>query len=86
MMSKQTLDDLRGHLFAAIEGIQNLSDPGASAADKTTVEQAHAISKLASGVIAIAKLKVEAIKIVSNSDNPSQAQALLVKQDLFLTA
>lgn len=70
-MSNRTLslDVLKGHLFDALEGVKNLSDPNASEADKTSIEQAKAIVDLSGKVIDIYKIQVDALKTLSTMDN-----------------
>ena len=64
-----SLDALKMHLFDALEGVKNLSDPNASEADKTSIDQAKAIVDLSGKVIDICKLQVEAIKTLNTMDN-----------------
>lgn len=70
-MSNKTLslDVLKGHLFDALEGVKNLSDPNASEADKTSIEQAKAIVDLSGKVIDIYKIQVDALKTLNAMDN-----------------
>ena len=51
-----SLDTLKAHLFDALEGVKNLSDPKASEEDKTSIEQAKAIVDLSGKVIDIYKM------------------------------
>lgn len=53
----------------AMEGVKNLSDPNASEADKTSIEQAKAIVDLSGKVIDIYKIQVDALKTLNAMDN-----------------
>lgn len=54
---KNTLDDLRNHLFEVIEALKDPDEP-------MDIAQALAVGKVADRLIAAAKLEVEALKIV----------------------
>ena len=50
-----SLDSLKSHLFEAIEGVKNLSDPEASENERLSIEQAKMIAGLAGNIIGQAK-------------------------------
>ena len=68
-----SLDALKAHLFDALEGVKNLSDPEASDQDKTTIEQAKSITDVAGKIIDVYKLQLEGISMAARMDNISSA-------------
>lgn len=77
MSNKQvSLDALKMHLFGALEGVKNLSDPEASENEKTTVEQAKVIADLAGKVIDIYKVQVDAVKTIAGLDNIGSVRSM----------
>lgn len=54
-MAKNTIDDLRNHLFATIEGLQDPDSP-------FPIEKALAISKVAQTIIDSAKVEVKLLE------------------------
>lgn len=83
-----SLESLKAHLFEAIEGVKNLNDPGADQCEKTTIEQAKAISLLSGKSIDIYKTQVNALEVVVGMDNVKaageimQGLGLMDKQDI----
>ena len=61
MASNVSLEALTGHLFEAIEGVKNLSDPMASENEKISIAQAKAIVGLSEQIIEIKKTQIEAV-------------------------
>ena len=57
-----TVDDLRAHLFATIEGLR---------AGTMTIETARAISDVSQTIINSAKVEVEASKLVDGTSTPT---------------
>ena len=53
MASNVSLEALTGHLFEAIEGVKNLSDPMASENETISIAQAKAIVGLSEQIIEI---------------------------------
>lgn len=72
-----SLDGLKAHLFDALEGVKNLSDPHASEADKTSIEQARAIVELSGKIIDIYKTQVDALKTLNMMDNVSSLKNMV---------
>lgn len=73
-----SLDTLKAHLFDALEGVKNLSDPKASEEDKTSIEQAKAIVDLSGKVIDIYKIQVDALKTLNQMDNVGSLRSMAV--------
>ena len=71
------LDTLKNHLFEAIEGVKNLSDPEASENEKMSVKQAKAIVGLSSQIIGIYKTQLDAIKLVRKEKEMDHAREIL---------
>ena len=72
-----SLDALKGHLFEAIEGIKNLSDPMASENEKMSLEQAKAIVGVSSQIIDIYKTQIEAVKVFASRDDQASTGTML---------
>ena len=66
-----SLAALKAHLFDALEGVKNLSDPEASEQDKTTIEQAKSITDMAGKIIDVYKLQLEGISMAARMDDIS---------------
>lgn len=65
-MSKNiSLDTLRGHLFEALEGVKNLSDPEASDCEKTSIEQASAIVDISGKIIDTYKMQLAGVALAA---------------------
>ena len=64
-----SLEALKSHLFEALEGVKNLSDPEASENEKISIDQAKQIVDVSGAIIDIYKLQVEAIKSFTHKDN-----------------
>ena len=73
-----SLDALKAHLFDALEGVKNLSDPKASEEDKTSIEQAKAIVDLSGKVIDTYKIQVDALKMLNQMDNAGSLRSMAV--------
>lgn len=73
-----SLDALKVHLFDALEGVKNLSDPEASESDKTSIDQAKAIVDLSGKVIDIYKIQVDALKTLNAMDNVGSLKNMAV--------
>ena len=73
-----SLDALKAHLFDALEGVKNLSDPEASESDKTSIDQAKAIVDLSGKVIDIYKIQVDALKTLNAMDNVGSLKNMAV--------
>lgn len=75
-MAKNTMDDLRNHLFETIEMLKNNSDPKASPNEKISVEIAKQIAETAQVIVNSRKIEVDLIGIVAKSQNHSLAKEL----------
>lgn len=85
MSSKQTsIDKLNMHLFEAIEMLKNNSDERADAHEKIDVNTARAIADLSKNIIEGYKVKVQALTILSKTDNPRTVNSVL-QDEGFLT-
>jgi hypothetical protein len=60
-MSSKTIDDLRDHLFAVIQGVRD---------GKVTVEQARTIGGLSQVIVNTAKVEVEFLRTTERTDSP----------------
>ena len=78
-----SLEALKSHLFDTLEGVKNLSDPEASDADKTSIEQAKQIVDIADSIIDIYKTQVDAMKVFSGMDNVASQGQLMVGMGLI---
>ena len=68
-MTTTNLNDLQSHLFDVIERLKEGNDPDADPKDSISIDRAKATNDSAKEIINIAKVKVDAIKIMANSDN-----------------
>ena len=75
--SKLSLDSLKSHLFEAIEGVKNLSDPEASDNERLSIEQAKTIAGLAGNIIDIYKTQLDAVKTLNSLDNVGSPRDIL---------
>lgn len=73
-----SLDALKSHLFEALEGVKNLSDPAASECEKTSIEQAKQIVDISGKIIDIYKVQVDAVKTLASMDNVASVKAMAV--------
>lgn len=71
-----SLDALKSHLFEALEGVKNLSDPVASENEKISIDQAKQIVDISGRIIDIYKVQVDAIKTLSSMDNVASVRVL----------
>ncbi len=71
-----SLDALKSHLFEALEGVKNLSDPVASENEKISIDQAKQIVDISGRIIDIYKVQVDAIKTLSSMDNVASVRDL----------
>lgn len=72
------LDALKTHLFEALEGVKNLSDPQASENEKISLGQAKAIVGLSSQIIGVYKTQLDAIKLVREETRMEDARGILI--------
>lgn len=77
MASNTSLEALKSHLFATLEGLGNLNDKKADECEKVSIEQAKAIVGVANTIIDVYKVQVEAVSVVGKLDNHSGAQVML---------
>jgi len=77
MANNVSLEALTRHLFEAIEGVKNLSDPVASANEKISIEQAKVIVGLSEQIIDIKKTQIEAVRVFSQRDDVAPAGTML---------
>jgi ribosomal protein S3AE len=81
-MTTTNLSDLRLHLFDVIERLKEGNDPKADPKDSISIERAKAINESAKEIINIAKVEVDAIKIIADS-NTKSAEAILKQSGVF---
>lgn len=68
-MAKNTMGDLRNHLFETIERLKSNSDPDASPNEKIDIATAKQISESARVIIDSVKVEVDYLKVISKADN-----------------
>lgn len=61
-MSDKTIDDLRGHLFAVLEGLADKDKP-------LEIERAKAVCEVAQTIINSAKVEVDHLKVCGGSSS-----------------
>ena len=77
-MSKSlSIENLRGHLFEALEGVKNLSDEQASPCEQTSIEQAQAIVDISSKIIDTYKVQLDAFRIASKMDGVNNVSRIM---------
>lgn len=76
-MAKTTLNDLKDHLFDTIERLKYSGDPDADPKDAITLEAATAIVEVAKVIVDCAKTEVQAINILSRTDNPNSTASAI---------
>lgn len=70
---KNKISDLNNHLFEAIEMLKNNSDPNASENEKMDLDTAKRIADLGKVIVEGAKVQLQALEIISKSQNPDLA-------------
>lgn len=75
-MKQISIDALNMHLFEAIEGLKNNSDPNASPNEKMDIETAKAIGDLGKVVVEGYKVKAQVLNMVRNAENPGITRSL----------
>lgn len=79
-MRKQTgIDALNNHLFEAIEGLKNNSDPIADEWEKMDLQTAKAIAELGKVIIENYKLKFQTISMLAKADNPQEYKRAVIE-------
>ena len=68
-MAKNSMDDLRNHLFETIERLKANNDPGASENEKIDLKTAKQISDTAAVIIDSVKVEVEFLAVVAKAEN-----------------
>lgn len=68
-MAKNSMDDLRNHLFETIERLKANSDPDASPNEKIDLPTAKQIADTASVIISSVKVEVDFLNVVSKAEN-----------------
>lgn len=77
MNNGMSLDALKSHLFEALEGVKNLSDPKASANEKTSIEQAKQIVDISGKIIDIYKVQLDGLQLAVRMDNVNNAARIV---------
>lgn len=75
--SNTSLEALKMHLFEALEGVKNLSDPEASECEKVSLEQAKQIVNIAEAIIDINKTQINAMQVFSEMDDVASVDVLM---------
>lgn len=77
MSNNTSLEALKGHLFEALEGVKNLSDPQASECEKTTIEQAKQIVDISGKIIDVYKVQLDGVRLAARLDDMADAQRIV---------
>jgi hypothetical protein len=82
-MKQTSIEALNVHLFEAIEGLKNNTDPRAEDSEKISVETAKAIADLAQVVINGYKVKYQFISLLARSTDfdPVEVKKLMAEND-----
>lgn len=72
-----SLESLKEHLFEALEGVKNLSDPDASDCEKTSIEQAKQIVDLSGKIIDVYKVQLEGVSLAAKLDSVASAKSIV---------
>ena len=83
-MKRTTLSDLRDHLFETIERLKLAGDPDASDNERISIETAKTIAEVGQVIVNSAKLEVEAMKIISRSENPKETLDAMKSSSMML--
>lgn len=79
-MRKPTgIDALNNHLFEAIEGLKNNSDPIADECEKMDIQTAKAIADISKVIIENYKLKYQVLSTLAKADNPNEYKNAIVE-------
>lgn len=77
-MSKQiSIDKLNEHLFESIEMLKNNKDAEADGCEKMDIDTAKAIADLGKVVIEGYKVKMQALNMMRNAENPNALRATI---------
>ncbi len=68
-MKKNTLSDLRDHLFDVLERVKDGNDPEADPKDTIDLDRAKVIANVSKQIIDSAKVEVEAVKVLNDTVN-----------------
>ena len=71
---RNTIYDLKNHLFDVIERLKSAADPDADPKDTITLETAKAITDCAKVIVDAAKTEVAALSILAKADNPDNTK------------
>jgi len=74
---RNKISDLNNHLFESIEMLKNNSDPEASENEKMDLNTAKRIAELGKVIIEGAKVQVQAMELLKNSENPDATQKFI---------
>lgn len=77
MSNNLSLDALKAHLFETIEGVKNLSSEDASPCEKTSIEQAKAITAAADSIIDIYKVQLDGLTLATKLDSVASAATIV---------
>lgn len=80
---KNKTEDLRNHLFEAIEMLKNNSNPDASENEKIDIETARTIALLGKTIIESNKVEVHALGIIASAQNRDLATELLKNSNVL---
>lgn len=76
---KNSIDDLRNHLFEVIERLKCNGDPGASENEKIKLEDAKMICSTADCIVDSIRVQNEFLEILGKSENPNQVAGAIPK-------
>jgi len=84
MSKNNDLTALRNHLFEVIERLQLSNDPDADEKEKIDIQTAKAITNAAQVIVNSAKIEIDFLKLIANSDNPDGVR-LAAEKTRFLS-
>jgi hypothetical protein len=82
-MKKTSLNDLRDHLFDAIERLKSKNDPNTSENEKMDIETAKTIANIGTVIVNSAKIEVDAMRAIANAQNPKALQAFMKRSEVL---
>lgn len=83
MKNRTSLNDLNVIMFSTMELLLNNNDPKAEAKEKIEIEAAKCIADLAGVVVNGYKVQVQALSIISRTENPKLTESAVVEMGIL---
>lgn len=80
---KNTVKDLKNHLFDVIERVKNGCDPDCDPKDTIPLKNAKVIADCAKVIVEAAKTEVIALQLLSRSRNPHRTQKAVIDSGIL---